>query len=60
MPYIFFLVLLLSSIKLYSVPRESELRSLNKPHNAGVITLTQAIHICSGITIVKYQVVLCT
>ena len=54
MQYIFFLVLLLSSIKLYSVPRESELRSLNKPHNAGVITLTHAIHIFSGITIVKY------
>jgi hypothetical protein len=41
---------------MYSVPRESELRSLNKPHNTGVITLTQAIHICSGITVVTYSV----
>ena len=37
---------------MYSVPRESELRSLGKPHNTEVITLTHAMHICSGITIV--------
>ena len=40
----------------YSVPRESELRSLNKPHNTGVITLTQVMRICSGITVVTYSV----
>ena len=44
------------SVVTYSVPRESELRRLNKPHNTGIITLTQAIHICSGITVVTYSV----
>jgi hypothetical protein len=29
----------------YYVPRESELRSLNKSNNTGVITVTHAIHL---------------
>jgi hypothetical protein len=45
---------------MYCVPRESELKSLNKPYNTGDITLTQVKHICSGITVVEYLYVPCT